>query len=162
MPDHPGNPKIKTTKLAPLDALQQERMDEGEMSPPPVEDVPPPVEAVIPWVQFLGTRLGHSLALEPVSPVKEKLPGKTKAFLKKQPSSKDKDTHLSIAVDKCCHYGSIINNNLTDWLTKGVKVVDILIMVTLMCLTNTLIMIEMVLMMMMPIEGPPLSTMLIK
>jgi myosin heavy chain 6/7 len=46
--------------------------------------------------------------------LKENLLGKTNAFLKKQPGSKDKNAHFAIA-----HYAGVVNYNLTDWLTKN-------------------------------------------
>jgi len=46
--------------------------------------------------------------------LKENLLGKTQAFLKKQPGSKDKNAHFAIA-----HYAGVVNYNLTDWLTKN-------------------------------------------
>merc|ERR1712180_142997 len=46
--------------------------------------------------------------------LKENLLGKTTAFLKKQPGSKDKNAHFAIA-----HYAGVVNYNLTDWLTKN-------------------------------------------
>ena len=46
--------------------------------------------------------------------LKENLLGKTTAFLKKQPGSKDKNAHFSLA-----HYAGIVNYNITDWLTKN-------------------------------------------
>merc|ERR1740128_194384 len=46
--------------------------------------------------------------------LKENLLGKTTAFLKKQPGSKDKNAHFALA-----HYAGIVNYNLTDWLTKN-------------------------------------------
>merc|ERR1711884_1012411 len=46
--------------------------------------------------------------------LKENLLGKTTAFLKKQPGSKDKNAHFALA-----HYAGIVNYNITDWLTKN-------------------------------------------
>merc|ERR1719189_680358 len=46
--------------------------------------------------------------------LKENLLGKTAAFLKKQPGSKDKNAHFALA-----HYAGIVNYNITDWLTKN-------------------------------------------
>ena len=46
--------------------------------------------------------------------LKEHLLGKTTAFLKKQPGSKDKNAHFALA-----HYAGIVNYNITDWLTKN-------------------------------------------
>ena len=46
--------------------------------------------------------------------LKENLLGKTTAFLKKQPGSKDKNAHFALA-----HYAGVVNYNITDWLTKN-------------------------------------------
>ena len=46
--------------------------------------------------------------------LKENLLGKTTAFLKKQPGSRDKNAHFALA-----HYAGIVNYNITDWLTKN-------------------------------------------
>ena len=46
--------------------------------------------------------------------LKENLLGKSTAFLKKQPGSKDKNAHFAIG-----HYAGCVNYNLTDWLTKN-------------------------------------------
>ena len=46
--------------------------------------------------------------------LKENLLGKTTAFLKKQPGSKDKNAHFALA-----HYAGIVNYNLTNWLDKN-------------------------------------------
>merc|ERR1719479_881992 len=46
--------------------------------------------------------------------LKENLLGKTAAFLKKQPGSKDKNAHFALA-----HYAGVVNYNITDWLTKN-------------------------------------------
>ena len=46
--------------------------------------------------------------------LKENLLGKTTAFLKKQPGSKDKNAHFALA-----HYAGIANYNIIDWLTKN-------------------------------------------
>ena len=51
--------------------------------------------------------------------LKENLLGKTTAFLKKQPGSKDKNAHFALA-----HYAGIVNYNITDWLTKNKDLIN--------------------------------------
>merc|ERR1711981_1413153 len=46
--------------------------------------------------------------------LKENLLGKSPVFLKKQPGSKDKNAHFSIA-----HYAGTVNYNITNWLDKN-------------------------------------------
>merc|ERR1712113_254500 len=46
--------------------------------------------------------------------LKENPLGKTTAFLKKQPGSKDKNAHFALA-----HYAGIVNYNITNWLDKN-------------------------------------------
>ena len=46
--------------------------------------------------------------------LKDNLLGKSAVFLKKQPSSKDKNAHFAIA-----HYAGVVNYNLSGWLDKN-------------------------------------------
>merc|ERR1712158_96848 len=46
--------------------------------------------------------------------LKENLLGKTTAFLKKQPGSKDKNAHFALA-----HYAGTVNYNISNWLDKN-------------------------------------------
>merc|ERR1711981_554073 len=46
--------------------------------------------------------------------LKENLLGKSPVFLKKQPGSKDKNAHFSIA-----HYAGTVNYNISNWLDKN-------------------------------------------
>merc|ERR1719376_1297555 len=66
--------------------------------------------------------------------LKENLLGKTTAFLKKQPGSKDKNAHFALA-----HYAGIVNYNLTDWLTKNKDPVNDTVVDQLKKSTNALV-----------------------
>ena len=61
---------------------------------------------------FPGTFFATDKSFE--DKLKENLLGKTTAFLKKQPGSKDKNAHFALA-----HYAGVVNYNITDWLTKN-------------------------------------------
>merc|ERR1711963_723610 len=66
--------------------------------------------------------------------LKENLLGKTAAFLKKQPGSKDKNAHFALA-----HYAGIVNYNLSDWLTKNKDPVNDTVVDQLKKSTNKLV-----------------------
>ena len=66
--------------------------------------------------------------------LKENLLGKTTAFLKKQPGSKDKNAHFALA-----HYAGIVNYNITDWLTKNKDQINDTVVDLLKRCDNTLV-----------------------